>query len=74
MLVVLNISYSLIKITIWTDARCGKTVLDLAQELFDYWHSILIYYYTFHLERLYLNIPLVGSDVVYIYSFSWIGI
>ena len=68
-LVVLDISYSLIQIAIWTDSWSGKAVLDLAEELINHWYSILSNYYALHLEGFHLCVPLVSSNVCYRKSF-----
>lgn len=74
MLVVLNISYSLIQIAIWTDTRCRKAVLNLAQVFFEYGDAIFANDDAFHLDRLRLRIPLMLSDILDGKSFGWVGI
>ena len=65
MFVVLDVGDCLIQITVWTYARGGKTVLDLAQEFFDDWNSIFANDDSFHFNRLNLSVPLVSADVIY---------
>ena len=64
MLIVLNIRYSLVQVTIRANPRCIEAVLDLAKKLFNYGNSILVNYYAFHFYRFHLIIPLVLSDVI----------
>ena len=63
MLVVLNIRYSLCKITVWTDARSIKAVLDLAQKLFDNWNSVFTDHDTLHFIRFDLTVPFMTSNI-----------
>ena len=48
MFVVLDVSYSLVQITVWADAWSCKAVLDLAQEFFYHWYTVFAYYYSLH--------------------------
>ena len=54
MLIVLNISYSLVQIAIWTDATGSEAVLDLAKELFDNWHPVFSDHDALHFQWLHL--------------------
>jgi hypothetical protein len=74
MLVVLNISYSLIQITIWTDTRCCKAVLNLAQVLFQYRDAIFTNNDSFHLHWLGLVVPFMGSNILNTESFCRVSV
>lgn len=74
MLVILYISNGLIQITIWTNSRSYKTILDFTEEFFDYWNTILADDYSFHLIWLYEIVPLVLSNFRYSESFRRICI
>ena len=74
MLVVLDVSYSLIEVAIWTYAGCDEAVLDLAQELFNDGHSVLSDDYALEFLGLDLVVPLVGANLLYRVSFGWICI
>ena len=74
MLIVLNIRYSLCKVTIWADSRSVEAVLDLAQELFNHWDSIFTDNDTLHFNWFDLAVPLMVSNVINGKSFDGIGI
>ena len=74
MLIILDIRYSLCQVTVWADSRGVEAVLDLAQELFYNWYSVLTNNDTLHFDRLDLAVPLVVSDVIDSKSFDWISI
>lgn len=63
MFVVLDVSYSLGKVAVGADSRGVEAVLDLAEELFNYWNSILTHHDSFHFQRFYLAVPLMVSNV-----------
>ena len=65
MFVILDVGDCLIQITVWAYARGGKTILDLAQELFNNRNSVFANDDTLHFKRLYLSIPFVGADVIH---------
>jgi len=61
--VVLDVGDCLVQVTVWTDPRGRKAVLDLAQELFDHRHSVFANHDTLHFSGLHLSVPLVGANV-----------
>ena len=64
-LIILNVSYGLAKVTIGTDSRRRETVLDFAEVLVEHGDPILPDHYSLHLCRLYLLVPFVCPDVLH---------
>ena len=64
MLIVLDISHSLVQVAVWTDATSNKTVLNLAKKLVKHWHTVLTNDDSFgDFVDLDLTKPLVGLDL-----------
>ena len=59
MLIILNVSYGLAQIAVWTNTRRCETILDLAQVLVEHGDAIFTDYDTFHFGRLHLLVPFV---------------
>lgn len=74
MLIVLNVRYSLIQITIGTNARSIKAILDFAQKLFNNGNSIFTDDNSFHLKIFNLAVPVMTSYICNCKSFCWISI
>jgi len=72
--VVLNVGDGLVQVTVWTDTRGGKAVLDLAQELFDHRHSVFANHNALHFYGLHLSIPLVSANVSDHESLLWVSV
>ena len=63
-LIVLDISHSLVQVAVWTDATSYKTVLNLAKKLVKHWHTVLTNDDSFSdFVDLDLTKPLVGLDL-----------
>ena len=74
MFIVLDVSYSLGKVAVGADSRSVEAILDLTEELFNHWNSILTDNNTFHFLWLDLAVPLMVSDVIDCKSFDGISI
>lgn len=59
MLIILNVSYGLAQIAVWTNTWRCETILDLAQVLVKHGNAILTDNDTFHFCRLHLLVPFV---------------
>ena len=74
MLIILNIRYSLCQVTVRADSRSVETVLDLAQEFFNYWNPIFTDNNSFHFNWFHLTVPFMSSNIINSESFNWIRI
>ena len=63
MFIILNVGYRLVQVAIWGNTRLDKTVLNLAEEFFQNWNSVLANDNTFHLYGFDLIVPLMSSDI-----------
>ena len=72
MLIILYISNSLIKITIWLNLTSNETIRYFTKELFDDRDSVFTDYYAFYFVGFYLVVPFVVTDFWDGYAFSWV--
>ena len=72
MFVVLDVSDGLVQVAVWADARGGKAILDLAQELFDHRDSVFADDDALHFYRLHLSVPLMRSDICNYEPLLWV--
>ena len=74
MLIILNVSYGLAQIAVWTNTWSCKTILDLAQVFIEYWYAIFTNHDTFHFWRLDLLIPFVCPNLLHGVPFVGVGV
>ena len=74
MLIVLNVSYGLTQVAIWTNTRSCEAVLDLAKVLVEDGNAVLTNYDSLHLGRLDLLVPLMISNFLDCEPLAWVGV